>query len=130
MLTRLFPFLYPDCLEAELPAKLHRLADDIELLRERGQPSAGDLRAAPFLDQWTAVATLLGLRLTGIVSGHPLLGDRRVVTSALWIADPKAQWVRTLSRYYRLGEPSELEAIQAAMRASTLDGEDSSGDDA
>jgi hypothetical protein len=130
MLTGLFPFLRPDFLEAELPSTLHRLADDIESLRQRGQPHAGDLRAAPNLDQWTVVMTPLGMRLTGIVSGHPLLGDRRVMTSALWIADPKAQWARTLSRYYRLGEPSEPEAIQAAMRAATLDGEDSSGDDA
>ena len=129
MLTGLFPFLRPDCLEAELPSRLHSLADDIESLRQRGQPNAGDLRGAPHLDQWAAVMTPLGLRLTGIVSGHPLLGDRRVMTSALWIADPKAQWVRTLSRYYRLGEPAELEAIQAVMRASSLDGEDSSGDD-
>jgi hypothetical protein len=129
MLTQLFPFLRPDSLEAELPSKLHRLADDIESLRQSDQPNAGDLRSAPHLDQWAAVMTPLGPRLTGIVSGHPLLGNGRVMTSALWVADPEARWVRTLSRYYHLGEPAEVEAIQAAMRASSLDGEDSSGDD-
>jgi hypothetical protein len=130
MLTRNFPFLHPVSLEAELPSKLHRLADDIEMLRQRGQPHAEDLHVAPHLDQWTMVMTPLGLRLTGIVSGHPELGDRRIMTSALWVADPTARWIRTLSRYYRLGEPSELEAIQEVLRASRRDGEDSSGDDA
>jgi hypothetical protein len=130
MLTLNFPFLRPDNLEADLPAKLYRLADDIALLRQREQPYAGDLRAAPRLDKWTVVMTPLGLRLTGTVTGHPLLGDRSVMTSSIWVADPDARWVRTLSRYYRLGEPSNLEAVREALRRPHMEDEDSSGDDA
>lgn len=130
MLTRNFPFLRPDSLDADLPAKLHRLADDIALLREREQPYAEDLRAAPRLDKWTVVMTPLGLRLTGTVIGHPLLGNRPIMTSSIWVADPEARWVRTLSRYYRLGEPSDLETVQEAFRRPCVEDKDSSGDEA
>src|ERR1700733_9749773 len=128
MLTRNFPFLRPDNLEADLPAKLYRLANDIAMLRQREQPYAGDLRAAPRLDKWTVVMTPLGLRLTGTVTGHPLLSDRSVMTSSIWVADPEARWVRSLSRYYRLGELSDLEAVREALRQRVED-EDSPGDD-
>jgi hypothetical protein len=44
-----------------------------------------------------------GVRLVGHDRGHPLLGDRAVVTSSVWFADPNDTWARTLSRFYKLG---------------------------
>jgi hypothetical protein len=38
--------------------------------------------------------------------GHPLLGDRDVVTSEVYAIDRQAGWVRTLSRFYALGAPA------------------------
>lgn len=50
-----------------------------------------------------------------------------IMTSPLWFADPEGRWVRTLSRYYRLGPPaSSVEAdlllsLQIAMRDTADD---------
>ena len=133
MLTVTFPFLHPDCLERDLPAKLRHLADDIELLRRRGHPQSADLHSAPRLDAWAMAMTPHGLRLTGVVTGHPLLGDRVIMTSALWVADGESRWVRSLSRYYRLGNPAELKSLRetvARADRSKANGGDASEDDA
>lgn len=108
MLTELFSFLHPSMIDADLPAKLRRLATDLDALRDF-PVSTAVLRDAPLIDQWTAMLTAAGLRLIGQVTGHPRLGDRPVMTSPLWAADPAGQWVRTTSRFYRLGEPADAE---------------------
>lgn len=41
--------------------------------------------------------------LTGRVTGHPLLGDTRIRTSALVHVSSDQIWARTLSRWYKLG---------------------------
>jgi hypothetical protein len=60
--------------------------------------------------------TPAGPRLIGQVTGHPRLGDRPVMTSPLWAADPASQWVRTTSRFYRLGEPADAE-VRSVLRS-------------
>jgi hypothetical protein len=70
------------------------LADDCERL-ELGRP------VSPILLQKAP----LRVQLVGHVTGHPLHGDRGIATSPVWFADPGGTWVRTLSRYYRLGPP-------------------------
>ncbi|MGO3933697.1 hypothetical protein NP284_35945 [Rhodopseudomonas pseudopalustris] len=106
MLSKLFPFLDLKNAEPNLPAKLRRLADDLDqLMHFSGSP--GELRNAPVIDDWAVMVTPLGVQLMGFVTGHPRFGNRPVVTSPLWAADPDGRWVRTTSRYYRLGAPGD-----------------------
>lgn len=106
MLCKLFPFLDLRNVESNLPAKLRRLADDLELLMQFPM-SPSELRNAPLIDDWVVVVTPIGVQLMGTVTGHPRFGNRPAVTSPLWVADPDGRWVRTTSRYYRLGVPGD-----------------------
>jgi len=51
-------------------------------------------------------------------TGHPIHGDRRVMTTQVWFADPDGAWIRTLSRFYRLGAPADLDDISRILTAS------------
>jgi hypothetical protein len=113
MLTSAFPFLLPRHIECELSAKLRALADDLDNVRSGIGPSSSDLAAAPLLVDWHGVLTPLGLRLAGFVAGHPLLGNRSILTSQVWAADAEGRWIRTLSRYYRLGVPAGAHLLAA-----------------
>jgi len=111
MLTAAFPFLHPRRLESELPARLRNLAGDIERVRSGAAPSRSELAEAPLIDDWRAVLTPLGLRLSGMVIGHPSLGDRPAIISQLWAADHNGWWVRTLSRFYQLGRAAGADKL-------------------
>jgi hypothetical protein len=105
MLTARFPFLDPAHITLDLARRLRTLADDVERL-ELGRPvSPILLQKAPLLEDWFPTVTPLGVQLIGHVTGHPLRGDRSIATSPVWFADPDGTWVRTLSRYYRVGPP-------------------------
>lgn len=106
MLTRQFPFLDPATITEDLTGRLQRLARDSARLAQLGLVPPGQLHAAPLLDRYRPVITSLGVRLVGHVTGHPEFGTREIITSQLWWADPNGTWVRTLSRYYRLGAPA------------------------
>ena len=106
MLTKQFPFLDPAAITIDLAERLHKLADDCAILAQYGTAPRSQLRTAPLLDRYLPVITSQGVRLIGHVSDHPVLGSRQVITSQLWFADPDRQWLRTLSRYYRLGAPA------------------------
>jgi hypothetical protein len=106
MLTEVFPFLLPRNVERGLPSLLRSLAADLEGIRHGAAPCADVLAAAPLLVDWHATLTPLGLRLTGFVAGHPRLGNRRAMTSQVWAADAAGKWIRTLSRFYKLGIPA------------------------
>ncbi|GGA82815.1 hypothetical protein GCM10011385_41290 [Nitratireductor aestuarii] len=60
----------------------------------------------PTLDDWFGVA-LETPALAGYSTGHPrLVGTRRLITTSdLWLISHDQRWARTLSRWYRLGEP-------------------------
>jgi hypothetical protein len=103
MLTDDFPFLLPRHVEPDLAAKLRMLADDLERIAAATAPTAAELANAPLLVDWRCVLSAAGLRLLGRVTGHPRLGDTDVMTSQLWAADSDGTWIRTLSRFYRLG---------------------------
>ena len=107
MLTEIFPFLLPRNVEPGLAARLRSLADDLDRIREGAGPGADALAEAPLIVDWHATLTPMGLRLFGFVAGHPLLGNRPALTSQVWIADPAGSWIRTLSRYYKLGVPAD-----------------------
>jgi hypothetical protein len=123
MLTSAFPFLLPRHIERDLPAKLRALAGDLEGLSSGAAPADAILASAPLLVDWRAVLTPMGLRLAGFAAGHPLLGNRRTLTSQVWAADAGGRWIRTLSRYYRLGVPAGAHLLAAVDEPADHDGQ-------
>jgi len=94
--------------KAKLPrlvATAERLATDLRRILDGKGPSADELERAPTIENWH-----IGMRpvyvLFGHAFGHPLLGDREVMTSPIWVFEPEAGWVRTQSRFYRLERPA------------------------
>lgn len=83
--------------------KLRALADDLERMTVF-RPSF-ELEGAPSLDAWR-LCPRPRPALMGWATGHPLLGSREVVTSEIFAIDRRAGWVRTLSRFYALGQPA------------------------
>lgn len=61
---------------------------------------------APMLDRW-AFGNRPATCLVGHATGHPLLPGtgRLVTTSDLCLISADGAWARTLSRWYRLGDP-------------------------
>jgi hypothetical protein len=106
MLTQLFPFLDPTHITPDLARRLRALADDCDRLERSRTISSLVLRSSPLLKDWMLARTPEGLHIVGNASGDPVHSDRRVLTTQLWFADPDGRWVRTLSRFYRLGSPA------------------------
>lgn len=127
MLTELYPFLHPDRINADLARRLRLLADDAAWLQETRSVSPALLQSAPLIDEWIIAQTPAGLQLIGDVTGHPRLRGRMAMTSPLWFADPGGRWVRTLSRFYRLGTPADpniMRQVLAAVARSDAPGDD------
>jgi hypothetical protein len=121
MLTEVFPFLLPRNIERGVPALLRSLAADLEGIRDGVAPGASVLADAPLIVEWHATLTPVGLRLAGFVAGHPLLGNRPAMTSQVWVADPAGKWVRTLSRFYKLGIPADANSLERLRSAGGRD---------
>lgn len=68
-------------------------------------PDAAELAAAPLLTDYIVEPCAGGIRLYGVVSGHPTIEDGWCTTSPVIAADEAQMWCRTVSRYYRLGRP-------------------------
>lgn len=83
--------------------RLRSLCEDLTRIAEGHRPGA-ELADAPFLDNY-APTFRMGPCLTGTVQGHPSVRGPAVLTSALWAYSPELGFARTLSRYYRLGQP-------------------------
>jgi hypothetical protein len=110
VLTRLFPFLHPDSVGPVLSSHLRQLANDLERIRDHEGPTSEELENAPLLSGWRLLITSLGVRLVGNVERHPRLGSGEVTTSQVWVADPEGKWARTISRFYKLGDPARAAA--------------------
>ncbi len=80
------------------------LSDDIARILADGVPAESDLAEAPILDHWVVIGRRTPA-LAGAVAGHPVLGDRSIITSDLFALDDEAGWARTAGRFYRLGRP-------------------------
>ena len=91
-------------------ARLESLLVDLERIGSGQMPSEEDLAKAPLLHPW-GISTTQHLCLFGKVEGHPILRGPRIRTTEIWLLAPKLGWARTLSRYYRLGDPIKPEAI-------------------
>ncbi|MGR3803083.1 DUF6634 family protein [Marinibacterium profundimaris] len=71
-------------------------------------PSSGDIDGAPLIDNWFLVwRDGDAIRADGDVSGHPEISDPWVTTSPVlgfqYDFDLETGWLRTMSRWYRLG---------------------------
>jgi hypothetical protein len=106
MLIHQYPFLLPERIEDGLSAKLRALADDLDLIRSAKAPTERQYDEAPLIRDWSTALDPTGLRLVGHVADHPGIRSGLAMTSQLWTADRSDRWVRTLSRFYRLGRPS------------------------
>ena len=123
MLTKDFPFLLPRHVGRELSARLRSLANDLDRVHGATGPTTEDLASAPLIVDWCCVLSPLGLRLAGFVAGHPILGNRPALTSQVWAADAGGAWIRTLSRFYRLGVQSRSH-LTADLNGGGGDGAD------
>jgi|GEM_PF-3342608 len=87
---------------------------DIEKLLKEAvtKPSDDELASAPFLDGWWIVQAGQFLRARGQVEGHPSIDDPYVTTSPLIGFNVDEGWMRTKSRYYRLGSPIDLDELR------------------
>ena len=84
--------------------RLRRAAAAVERLAAGEHPSPEELAHAPCLAGW-ALEAGPNLRLIGVVTGHPRIPDGWVHTSPLvWISADRS-YARTVSRFYRLGQP-------------------------
>jgi hypothetical protein len=127
MLVRLFPFLAPSRIKPDFATRLRRLADDCERL-ELGLPvSELELAKAPLLEDWAPTVMPQGLRLVGYAIDHPAVGEGAVMTSPLCLADPEGRWVRTIFRFWRLGNPIALKDIRRTLRTSGVIRADEAG---
>ncbi|WP_369333062.1 DUF6634 family protein [Mesorhizobium carmichaelinearum] len=65
------------------------------------------MASAPLIDDWRLVVRPMPC-LEGFATGHPLLpGSRRpIVTSDLWLFSTELGLARSLSRWFRLGQPA------------------------
>lgn len=85
------------------------LVKDLRTIRQNGGPSHVELANAPVMQNW-AIARRFEPCLSGHFSGHPTLREGNFgITSQIWFIDPHHKYVRTLSRFYRLGVPAESE---------------------
>lgn len=89
-------------------ARLSALVSDMEQITQGAsvESLAGD---APHLDRW-AFGARPAACLVGLSSGHPILEgtERLITTSDLILISEDGAWARTLSRWYRLGDPARL----------------------
>ncbi|MBB2789235.1 UNVERIFIED_ORG: hypothetical protein GGD43_004459 [Rhizobium esperanzae] len=97
---------------AELVSQLRKLADEIESARERD-----------FLPDTTAVLDdwFMGQRtvpcLLGRFDGHPNLEDGKPgCTSQVFYVDDSRRIARTLTRWYLLGDPVNVEKHRSGVR--------------
>lgn len=91
---------------ADAIARTRDLSDDLARIVAGGGPTGADLADAPVLDRYVIVPRMRPA-LAGMVAGHPILGDRRLITtSEIYAIDCDAGWARTFSRFYRIGRPA------------------------
>lgn len=91
-----------------LHERLRALADELPAIQAGDRPDRDDLAAAPLLEDWSEVRRDVPA-LAGLAYGHPDMPDgHRVTTSDVYERGP--DWVRTMSRYWRLGRRKGDEA--------------------
>jgi hypothetical protein len=85
---------------------LWALANELEALNRGERMSVEDLRDAPLIDNWAIVCRPVPAMM-GKITNHPTLSNIAPVSlsSEVIVDGREVGWVRTGSRYYRLGTP-------------------------
>ncbi len=91
----------------EVMRRMRAMCDDIDAVLAGLPPSERLLADAPVIEGWST-APYQAICLSGRVSGHPTIRSGPLVSSQVYMLDPDRRWARTLSRFYRLGTPSEV----------------------
>lgn len=82
---------------------LHRLARDLERIRDGKHPDERTLADAPIIHDWS-LAERPTVALVGKMRGHPTVGDGHSArTSDLFFLAPELGYARTFNRFYALG---------------------------
>ena len=100
--------------------ELGRFADLVADMEKINQGMSLDCLVgdAPYLDRWM-VGTRPAACLVGHSTGHPVLEgtDRLIMTSDLVLLSQDRTRARTLSRWYRLGEPLSAQPESEGTRS-------------
>ncbi|MFE0014091.1 hypothetical protein ACFWXH_04540 [Mesorhizobium sp. NPDC059054] len=85
--------------------RLRRLANDLERISKGNHPDKSMLSSAPCIEGWKIVVRPVPC-LTGLFFGHPGIeeGDLGVTTEMMAFA-PTLGYARTVTRFYKLGQP-------------------------
>lgn len=94
------------CASADLDPLLRAIRET-----ERG-PHPEEFEEAPLLTNWWLEPDTFFLRAGGRCSGHPKISDPFVTTSPVIGLDQEGRWLRTQSRFYRLGQPLDSEHLK------------------
>lgn len=88
---------------------------DIERLIDGWRPSDKNLAEQARIDEWSVCGEADQEILFGRVSRHPWKPRRKLLssTSGIVVADRGLRWVRTIGRFYELGEPEGPEQAEA-----------------
>jgi hypothetical protein len=87
---------------------LNALVADARRLAQGWQPSNEDLLASPLLDGWRMGIVDPTIAIRGFISGHPTEPDGSgVECGPVLVFQDDAIWIRTLSRFYRLGRHAD-----------------------
>jgi hypothetical protein len=79
---------------------------DRDRIYDGWEPGDPELASAPLLDDYVCMSDGENVYFVGHVSGHPRVPDGPCTTSLVVAADRNTQsWIRTVSRWYRLGRP-------------------------
>ncbi|MHA6646240.1 DUF6634 family protein [Mesorhizobium sp. A623] len=90
------------------------LAVDMERIHRGVSPEAVAGGDSPILDRWCLGSRVVPC-LMGFSTGHPTLTgqNRLITTSDVWLMSEDMGWARTLSRWYRLGRPSDFSDLDS-----------------
>lgn len=79
--------------------------DDAQRVLSAGGPGPSELDGAPILNDYMFLTDGEHIWLRGVVTGHPKISDGRIATTSVLVEIDRetATWVRTASRWYRLG---------------------------
>lgn len=88
-----------------------KLVADLEKLATGWRPTTDELKRSARIDDWSVDSKGC---LEGRFHRHPKIRSDRGHTSPVIVIDRQLRWMRTVSRFYELGEPSDgqVEAIR------------------